>query len=332
MDPMSNITRAMNDITLEEEEDGGLAVDGLESTEHIEPFTGFNAKVCLVGKFIAEGPLDFPTMQQTLAALWKPGKGVYIKELEENLFIFQFYHEIDIKRVIDGSPWSFNRKALIIARMQEGENPHCVLLNTIDLWVQVHDLKPGFMSEAILKEVGKYIGGFVESCSRNFVGGWKEYLRVRVKVDLSKPIKRCMKIRKAGNEWDWINFKYENVPTFCFICGVIGHSDKFCARLFDTPENEIVKPYGSWMRAPLRRQTKLIGEKWLRNGVEEIGRNSSTVSSASRSTVQINSYNYGEKSVPEYQQNNKEGENHGVKIFQNAADGAGVSIPNQSGK
>lgn len=55
-------------------------------------------------KFLIERILDFQALQHTLAALWKPGKGVYIKAPEANLFLFQFYHEIDIKRVIDESP------------------------------------------------------------------------------------------------------------------------------------------------------------------------------------------------------------------------------------
>lgn len=201
-----------------------------------------------------------------MAALWRPCKGVLIKEVDINLYVFQFYHEIDIKRVIEGSSWSFNRKALIIARMKEGDIPRAMNLHTMDLWVQIHELRPGFMTEKVIQEVGNYIGTFVHSCPSNFTGGWKEYLRARITVDLSKPLKRRMKVRKTGNEWFWIVFKYENIPTFCFICGIIGHSDKFCSRLFDTPENEIIKPYGSWMRAPLRRQTKMIGAKWLRDG------------------------------------------------------------------
>lgn len=50
-------------------------------------------------------------------------------------------------------------------------------------------------------------------------------MRVRVAIDVCKPLKRRMKIRKDGDEWFRINFKYDNVPTFCFICGLIGHSE-----------------------------------------------------------------------------------------------------------
>ena len=81
-----------------------------------------------------------------------------------------------------------------------------------------------------------------------------------------------MKVRKARDEWYWINFKDENVPTFCFICGLLGHSNKFCSRLFVTQEPEIVRSYGDWMHAPFRRKVKPIGPKWLRNGVEGAAR------------------------------------------------------------
>lgn len=190
----SSILEVMNNVTLEDEEDEGLAFQGDTGIEQGEGQGDFIAELCLVGRFLSEGVVDFPSMQQTRAALWRPGKGVYIKEVDVNLYVFQFYHEIDIKRVIEGSPWSFNRKALIFARMKEGDIPRAISLNTIDLWVQIHDLRAGFMTENVLREVGNYIGKFVESCPNNFTGVWREYLRVRVTIDLAKSLKRRMKI------------------------------------------------------------------------------------------------------------------------------------------
>lgn len=276
MDPTKNIVHAMNNITLYDEEEGGLTTEDEAIQGNEQLFNGFDANLCVVARFISDGRVDFPAMQQTLAAFWKPGMGVYIKELEANHFLFQFYHEVDVKRVMDGCPWSFNRRALVMSRLKEDKNPRCVELNSMDLWVQVYDLKAGFMTERILKEVGNYIGQFVASGPGNFVGVWRDYLRVRVAIDVTKPLKRRMKIRKTGDEWFWISFKYENLPTFCFICGILGHSEKFCSRLFVTREQEIVKPYGDFMRAPFRRQVKPIGAKWLRNGTDSDDRNSNS--------------------------------------------------------
>lgn len=83
--------QAMNNISLDEEEEESLSLDLLEPSEGEHVLNGFNANLCVVARFLSEGHVDFPAMQQTMAALWKPGMGVYMKELEANLFLFQFY-------------------------------------------------------------------------------------------------------------------------------------------------------------------------------------------------------------------------------------------------
>lgn len=75
-----------------------------------------------------------------------------------------------------------------------------------------------------------------------------------------------MKIRKQGDVIHWANFKYERLPTFCFFCGIIGHSDRFCEIFFDFPDKNIEKLFRSWLRASSRRNNYTGGEKWLRTG------------------------------------------------------------------
>lgn len=191
---------------------------------------------------------------------------MYIKEMDRNRYLFQFYHELDIARVIEGSPWTFGRFQLVFTRLKEGENPRTINIDKIDLWVQLHDMSTGFMSLKVVTDIGNYIGRFIESDVNNFVGVWRDYLRVRVSIDLNKPLQRRMKLKRNDANWCLVNFKYEDIPTFCFIYEMIGHSEKFCERIFDTPPNKIVKPYGAWMRAEPRRRHQTIGAKWLRQG------------------------------------------------------------------
>lgn len=81
-----------------------------------------------------------------------------------------------------------------------------------------------------------------------------------------KPLKRRMKIQRKGGVGFSVNFKYERVPTFYFICGVMGHAEKFCPRLYDTPTHLLEKPFGVWMRANQKKTMNLVGSKWLRSG------------------------------------------------------------------
>lgn len=44
---------------------------------------------------------------------------------------------------------------------------------------------------------------------------------------------------------------YERLPTFCFLCGILGHGEAKCPLRYEeefvAPEGEL--PYGNWLRA-----------------------------------------------------------------------------------
>ncbi|KAL8148452.1 hypothetical protein AgCh_005717 [Apium graveolens] len=250
-----NIIQAMNNISFEEEEEGGIAFEEVEGEEVNDILQGLNIHLCLVGRFINEGVVDFTTMKHTLASIWKPGKGVSVKEIDVNLYIFQFYHELDIKRVIRGSPWTFNRKALLIARMKEGDVSRGVNLNKLDLWIQIYDMQVGLMTERVLREV-------------------------------------------------------------------VGHSENFCNSLFNTHEEEIVRPYGAWLRAPFRKQNKLVGSRWLREGDKEDDGDRNTASAKSGET------NHTVKQIPLVVQIRDERDNQGDTIIIVKDIGANSSVSN----
>lgn len=172
---------------------------------------------CLVGRFLTESPINFQAMQHKLASLWRPGRGMYVKEIEPNRYLFQFYHEIDIKCVIEGSSWTFVRFQLLFVRLQMADNPRTVVINRLDLWVKLHGRDPGFMSHRIVKDVGNYIGMYVESDANNFIGVWRDYLRVRISIPIDKPLKWRMKLRRSETQWCSANFKYEGVPTLFYL-------------------------------------------------------------------------------------------------------------------
>ncbi|KAK6117177.1 hypothetical protein DH2020_049056 [Rehmannia glutinosa] len=146
-----------------------------------------------------------------------------------------------------------------------GEQPSRVQLFHVELWVQVFDLPFGFMTEKVGKSIGDFIGIYVEADKHSFTGVWQNYMRIRVAFDVRNPLKRRMKIKNMGGEWVWIHFKYEKLPTFCFYCGFIGHSDKFCAKLFNSPSVSEDRAYGAWLRAPSRRQQGQPSGQWLRS-------------------------------------------------------------------
>lgn len=94
-------------------------------------------------------------------------------------------------------------------------------------------------------------------------------MRIRVSTNIRKLLKRMMKLKKAGGEWIWIDFKYERLSTFCFIYGLLGHIAQQCPKVYKCPRGEIVPVYGHSLKTPTRRIGMNSGKRWLRQGPPE---------------------------------------------------------------
>ncbi|KAF4393835.1 hypothetical protein F8388_018326 [Cannabis sativa] len=78
---VSDIEGRWVEISLEEEDEVGISIEGVEKEE------------------VA---IDTRWFLNMMVLLWQHGKGMYVKELEPNLFLFEFYHEVDMQKVLVG--------------------------------------------------------------------------------------------------------------------------------------------------------------------------------------------------------------------------------------
>ncbi|KAJ8758931.1 hypothetical protein K2173_002710 [Erythroxylum novogranatense] len=218
----------------------------------------------LVGSFLTQKPIHMQSMKDTLASLWRPVMGVYIKDIDPNRFIFQFFHERDMQRVLDDGPWTFDNQLLLLKTFCSTDQPESMPLYKADMWVQVHKLPVGFMSEKVAQTIGNFLGAFVKSDPNNFSDIWRSYMRIRVAVDVNKAIKHEMKIKRQGGEWVTLDFKYERLPTVYFVCGLLGHTEKFCKVVYDSPDGTVPRKFDESIRVSMRRSRTVMGSPWLR--------------------------------------------------------------------
>ncbi|MBA0625059.1 hypothetical protein Godav_010306 [Gossypium davidsonii] len=52
-------------------------------------------------------------------------------------FLFQFFHRVDIDRVVKGAPWSFHNHLVVFHRLEDKEDPMLVPLIYLFFWVSV---------------------------------------------------------------------------------------------------------------------------------------------------------------------------------------------------
>lgn len=182
------------------------------------------------------------------------------------LFVFQFAHEADVKRVLEGGPLAYENHLLLLQRILPGGDPVNVVLNHVNLWVQVHNLPLGFMLELVAQHIGKKLGGFVEADPNNYNNTWRSFMRVRVSFDVTKPLKKSLNIKQQGGDWKEVLLRYGRLPTFCFSCGKIGHGEKLCSHQFENDLGVVECVFGPELRAIPRKSAQLsLGLKWLQD-------------------------------------------------------------------
>lgn len=90
-------------------------------------------------------------------------------------------------------------------------------------------------------------------------------MRIKIRLDVRKPLKRKKKIRRKNGTEFVVTCKYERLGDFCFACGLVTHTERFCRKSIDSRSEEGSKDWGSWLRAPSRWGAGQGGSKWLRD-------------------------------------------------------------------
>lgn len=100
---------------------------------------------------------------------------------------------------------------------------------------------------------------------RNNTAIWRECMRVRIRQDVRKPLKRKKKIVKKDGKEFTVMCKYERLGEFCSLCGFVSHTERFCRRFIDKRGSEGEKEWGLWLKAPPRRAANQNQSRWLRD-------------------------------------------------------------------
>ncbi|TVU38678.1 hypothetical protein EJB05_12062, partial [Eragrostis curvula] len=169
--------------------------------------------------------VDLGEMEETKNKWWAIARYYSSKAYNvRGLFMLEFNSEKLFKYVTNGGPWKRKGDALIVVPYDGWSKPSEVCIESISLWVRIHDMPPAMIrNEALVKWLGEKLGRIIQ------VGGAvKNYLRLKIDMPLAEPLKPKLKIKPKGRPVMEFDVKYEGVPHFCFECGRIGHDDREC--------------------------------------------------------------------------------------------------------
>ena len=175
--------------------------------------------------------------------------------------MFLFQKKDDMDRVLFLCPWSFDKYLLVLHKLAHGEAVQDIKFDRTPFWIQIHGLPTMCQTKTVGMSIGSTLGEVekVDVNGKGFCLG--SFLRIRVQLDITKPLCRGRKVRLGEHGMKWVDFKYERLPIFCYLCGMIDHDERDCLQGFrskETPRPE-EKQFGPWLRAnPDRLQKTLL--------------------------------------------------------------------------
>ena len=210
---------------------------------------------CFVMKVLSHKCMNIETLRKNLRMLWKPNKGVQINEIGDELFLVEFGDGRDKKRVMDMSPWTYEKQLILLKEFVGEQVPKEISLWQSPFLVQIHNLPLNSRTRETGWAIGSKLGEVMEVDVAESGVQWGRYLRVRVKMDVTKKLVWGKKIAIEGREQRWIAFKYECLPNFCYRCGLLNHGLRDCpdGKMEDMSESSPLQ-YRAWLRGEVPRR------------------------------------------------------------------------------
>lgn len=132
-------------------------------------------------------------------------------------------------------------------------------------WIRIYDVPLRARQDDILHQIGNRFGEVIE-IDKNTTFGIARSIRIKVILDLTKPVKKGTKLRIGTAEACWILVTYERLPSFCYWCGMFGHTSKDCEQLNDE-ENRLGKisesqmPFGEFLKASPMKHIQVVADR-----------------------------------------------------------------------
>ena len=211
---------------------------------------------CLVMKVLSHRGIMLDALRKNLRMLWKPNKSIQISLIDEEMYLVEFDDEKDKRRVMDMSPWHYEKQLVLLQCFEGDKDPKDILFQWSPFWVQMYNLPLKHRTRETSLAIGASLGEVLEVDVADSGVQWRKCLRVQVKIDVTRRLIRGRKAKVEDGVDRWVLFKYERLPNFCYQCGMLDHDLKECPKSKGDDRNIVMAElqYGAWMRGdPVKR-------------------------------------------------------------------------------
>ena len=239
---MDDLTRSWKQLSLSDKEGKKLAL--VKYKKRVE--------FVLVAKFLTKRNVSVDAVAKTFRPLWHTSSDFCIRDAGDNHLLFTFELESNLEKVLMGEPWSFDRHLVVLQRYDLILPMKKVDFSKTSFWVQIHNLPLSYLTLEVALEIGESLGTVNKSVGiSDMVGG--NFMRIRVLIDITRPLCHGRIISLDSDDDRFISFKYKRLPNICYWCGMVSHANKDYTIWLSSKGSLKVEDqqFGHWIRATL---------------------------------------------------------------------------------
>ena len=117
---------------------------------------------CLVMKVLSRRGIMLDALRKNLRMLWKPNKSIQISLIDEEMYLVEFDDEKDKRRVMDMSPWHYEKQLVLLQCFDGDKDPKDILFQWSPFWVQMYNLPLKHRTRETGLAIGASLGEVLE--------------------------------------------------------------------------------------------------------------------------------------------------------------------------
>ncbi|TXG48348.1 hypothetical protein EZV62_027642 [Acer yangbiense] len=171
--------------------------------------------LCLVGKILSPKHVNREAFRAVIPMIWQTT--VDIEIVQDNIYLFYFRNQGDRFRVLSGGPWSFDNCLLVLEKLTGVGDIAKLPFDGVVFWVQVMNAPLIYMTKEMGEFIGRCLGDLVDIDVGVTGECFGKYMRLRVAIDLSKPLQRFLRLKLKKREISMLLIRYEKLLEYCLV-------------------------------------------------------------------------------------------------------------------
>lgn len=229
------------------------------------------AQRTLVGKILFAKVLNKAAAKSIIAKAWGEPDRLKVVDMGPNIYMFTFKNKMETQEILRRGPWYIMNHLISLQYWIPEVSAYEVDYTGVSFWVQLHGMPLGTMTCKNATQVMERFGE-VREVENSLVDGnlYRDFMRVRVLLNVLKPLPVGCWIPRKDLPKTWIVFRFERLQDLCYKCGILGHDFRSCHKVWSMMgPNKDVHRFGPELAAPPARPLSSIAAnfgRWNKGG------------------------------------------------------------------